>query len=71
MNKKDFLSLMFCDLVAVILLIEHYCKLDLAIWCLGGWTIASLLIHINILWKYIKPVITFEEDCYNESLDFV
>ena len=61
MNKKDFLTLLVCNLASVVLLIEHFAGLELALTCLVGWTVISLIIHICVLWDYVKPVITFEE----------
>lgn len=53
MNKKDFWSLMACDFVSLVLLIEHLCGLEAAVWCLYGWTVISLTIHINIWRDYV------------------
>lgn len=54
MNKKDFWTLVFCNLVTVTLLIERLFGLCLALECLHIWSIISLLVHINILRYYKK-----------------
>ena len=62
MNKKDFLTLMMFDLTSLILLIEHLCGLELAIWCLGFWTIISLIVHICIFRDYVVTNVFIRED---------
>jgi hypothetical protein len=62
MDKKDFWSLMFCNLVTVTLLIEHLCGLCLALELMCIWSIISILIHISILRNYIKLITIIEED---------
>lgn len=52
MNKKDFWTLVLCDLVVVILLIEHLVGLCLALELMHIWLIVSLLVHIGILRNY-------------------
>ena len=53
MNKKDFWYTVILNIVSIILLIEHWCGLELAIYFLGGWTVISLIVYINILRNYI------------------
>lgn len=62
MNKKDFWTLVACNLVTFAILIEHLCGLELAIWCMCAWGIISAIIHINILRDYVQLRITTEED---------
>jgi hypothetical protein len=54
MSKKDFWTLMFCNLVTVTLLIEHLCGLCLALEIMCIWTSISILAHISILRDYVK-----------------
>ena len=70
MNKKDFWTLVLCNLVTVTLLIECLFGLCLSLECLCIWTLISLLIHIAILRDYIRVTIEVEdivEDEYNEK----
>lgn len=53
MNKKDFWTLIGCDIVVLILLIEHWCGLDLALECMCVTAIISALVHIHILRDYV------------------
>lgn len=53
MNKKDFFTLMACNLTTLILLIEHFCGMDLALECMCVWTVVSMIIHIFVLRDYI------------------
>ena len=62
MNKKDFWSLMACNLITVVLLIEHLCGLEKALECMALWTIVSMIIHIYILRDYVRLSITTEEE---------
>jgi hypothetical protein len=62
MDKKDFWSLMFCNLVTVTLLIEHLCGLCLALELMCIWSTISILIHISIIRNYIKLITIIEED---------
>jgi hypothetical protein len=52
-NKKNLITSLALNFVSLILLIEHWCGLEAAIYVLVGWTILSLIIHINILRDYI------------------
>lgn len=61
MNKKDLFGLMLCNAVALILLIEHWCGLELALPIMCVWTIISLAVHIWVLKDYIFTV-TIEEE---------
>lgn len=61
MNKKDFLTLLVCNIVSVILFVELMVGLEAALVCLVAWTVISLVIHICVLWDYVKPVIIIEE----------
>ena len=53
MNKKDFWSLISCDIGILILLIETYIGLELSLQCLCTWTIVSMIIHIIVLKDYV------------------
>lgn len=61
MNKKDFWSLMACNLTTAVLLIEHLCGLEKALECMALWTIISMIVHIYILRDYVRLSITTEE----------
>lgn len=61
MNKKDFWTLIGCNLTTGILLIEHLCGLDKALECMIFWTIISMLIHIHILKDYIRLAVEIRE----------
>ena len=61
MNKKDFWTLMACNLGTVLLLIEHLCGLEKALECMALWTIISMFVHIHILIDYVRLAITIEE----------
>jgi hypothetical protein len=61
MNKKDFWTLMLFNIGTIILLMEHWCKLELAIYCLCVWTIISLIVHICVLRDYVRIYISSEE----------
>ena len=60
MNKKDFLTLLVCNLASAVLLFEFVIGLEAALNCLMVWVAISLVVHICVLWDYVKPVITFE-----------
>jgi hypothetical protein len=62
MNKKDFWTLMVCNLATVVLLIEHLCGLELALECMCFTAIVSCIVHIWILRDYVRICITTEED---------
>lgn len=62
MNKKDFWTLLICNFGVLVLLIEHLCGLELALNCMIGWCIISLLIHIHILKDYVRFSIEVEEE---------
>lgn len=62
MNKKDFWSLMACNFVTLVLLLEHLAGLELALECMCIWTAASMLLHIHILKDYVNISIEVEED---------
>ncbi len=61
MNKKDFWTLMFCNFVTALLLIEHLSGLDIALECMCVWTIISMLIHIHILKDYVRISVFVKE----------
>lgn len=61
MNKKDFWILVMFNLATLILLIEHWCGLELALPFMCVWTIVSLIVHICVLKDYIFTV-TIEEE---------
>ena len=61
MQKKDFWTLVVCNLVTVILIIEHFCGMDLALEFMIGWQILNMIIHIYVLRDYARPTITIEE----------
>lgn len=61
MNKKDFWLLMFCNAAAVVLLIQHFCKIPIAFECLCIWSTISMLIHIGILLDCVRLVVLAEE----------
>lgn len=62
MNKKDFWTLMACNLATLILLVEHFCGMDLALECMCVWTAVSMLIHIHILRDYVRLSVVVEEE---------
>ncbi len=62
MNKKDFWTLMFFDLISVLLIIECWCGLELALQCMCGWVIATLIAHIRILKNYVISYEFVQED---------
>jgi hypothetical protein len=61
MNKKDFWTLVLFNLGTLILLIEHFCGVELALSFMCGWTIISLIAHILVLKDYLFTV-TIEEE---------
>ena len=61
MNKKDFRTLITFNLVTLILLVEHWCGLELALAFMCVWTIISLVVHIWVLKDYVFTV-TIEEE---------
>ena len=61
MNKKDFWTLMACNLTTLILLVEHFCGMDMALECMCVWTMVSMLIHIHILRDYVRLSVVVEE----------
>lgn len=62
MNKKDFWTLMICDIAVLVLLIEHWCGLELALPFMCVWTIISLIVHICVLKDYIFTFGFVKED---------
>ena len=62
MNKKDFWTLMVCNITVVVLLIEHLCGLSLALELMCFCAIISAIVHICILRDYVKIYITTEEE---------
>ena len=62
MNKKDFWTLMFCDIAVLIIFVEHLCGLELALECMCFTAIVSCIVHICILRDYVRICITTEED---------
>lgn len=62
MNKKDFWTLMACNFVTLILLVEHLCGLDIALECMCLWTALSMTIHIYILRDYVRLSVVVEEE---------
>jgi hypothetical protein len=61
-NKKNLITSLALNFVSIILLIEHWCGLEAAIYVLCGWTFLSLIIHINILRDYIVVPTFVRED---------
>ena len=61
MNKKDFWSLVGCNFVSAVLLVELLCGLDKALECMLVWTIISLITHIHILKDYVQLTIEIKE----------
>ena len=61
MRKKDFWTLVVCNLVTVILLTEHLCGIDLALECMIVWQILNMMLHIYILRDYAQITIFTEE----------
>ena len=57
MNKKDFLKLILCDIVMILLLVEYWAGLELALPILCVWTIISLIVHIVILKDYAIMIV--------------
>ena len=62
MNKKDFWTLLIMNITSIILLIECWCGLELALWCLCAWTIISMVVHICVLKDYIFTFEFVKED---------
>lgn len=62
MNKKDFWTLVACNFVTLILLVEHLCGLDIALECMCLWTALSMIIHIYILRDYARLSVVVEEE---------
>jgi hypothetical protein len=62
MDKKDFIAVVTGVSTSVILLIEHWCGLEAAIYVLVGWMILSLIVHINILRDYVVVHTFVRED---------
>lgn len=62
MNKKAFWTLMACNFVTLILLVEHLCGLDIALECMCLWTALSMIIHIYILRDYVRLSVVVEEE---------
>lgn len=52
-NKKNLIISFVCCIITLILLIEYLCGLEIAIYCLCGWTMLSCIIHINMLRDYV------------------
>jgi hypothetical protein len=61
-NEKNLITSLALNFVSLILLIEHWCGLEAAIYSLLGWTILSLIIHTNILRDYIVVPTFVRED---------
>jgi hypothetical protein len=61
MCKKDFWMSILFNLISVILLIEHWCGLDLAFEFMIGWTIISLFVHIYILRDHMPIWVELED----------
>ena len=61
-NKKNLITSIALNFVSIILLIEHWCGLEAAIYVLVGWMILSLVIHINILRDYVVVPTFVRED---------
>jgi hypothetical protein len=62
MNKKDFWALILCNITTLLLIIEHLCGYELAIWALCIWSIISSIIHIGILRDYVHISVFVKED---------
>ena len=62
MNKKDFWTLLIMDIVSIILLIECWCSLDIAVCCLCAWSIISAIVHICVLKDYVVTFGFVKED---------
>ena len=52
-NKKNFIISLICNLVTLILLVEHLCGLSAALTCMHIWIGMSIIVHICILRDYI------------------
>ena len=61
-NKKNLITSLALNFVSIILLIEHLCGLEAAIYVLVGWMILSLIVHINILRDYVVVHTFVRED---------
>ena len=68
MQKKDFWTLVVCNFVTVILLIEHLCSMDLALEFMIGWQMLNMIIHIHILRDYVRFTVIEEEIDYNDQV---
>ena len=53
MNKKDFWTLIGCNICSLIILFEYICGLELALQSLCLWSVISAIVHINILRNYV------------------
>ena len=53
MNKKDFWTLMLCNIVSAILLVESFCGLEAAFYTLCIWSVISAVTHICVLRNYV------------------
>lgn len=62
MRKKDFWTLLICNLVTLGLLIEYLSGLEVALTCLLVWIVASMIIHICVLKDYIFTFGFVKED---------
>ena len=62
MNKKDFWILMLFDFISVLLIIECWCGLELALPCMCGWVIVTLIVHICVLKNYVVSHCFVHED---------
>ena len=60
MNKKEFIALFTCNITTLILLIEHWCGIPLALESACIWGIISLLIQIYVLRDHIKICVVEE-----------
>ncbi len=61
MQKKDFWTLVVCNLATVVLLIEHLCGMNLALEFMIGWQMLNMIIHIHILRDYVRLTVVEEE----------
>ena len=62
MNKKDFWTLMIMNITSLILLVECFCGLDIAVCYLCVWSIISLVTHICVLKDYVFIPVFVRED---------
>ena len=62
MNKKDFWILVLCNITTLILLIEHWCGVPLALEFMCVTSIISMIVHVCILKDYIRFYSFVKED---------